>query len=44
MEEEPARRVTTHHRSVGKEGPGWRDREGGRGGEERKAGGEGDRY
>lgn len=28
MEEEPAERVTTHHRSVGKEGlrwQGWRD-------------------
>jgi len=28
MEEEPAERVTTHHRSVGKEGlrkRGWRD-------------------
>lgn len=33
MEEEPAERVTTHHRSVGKEGlrrRGWRD--GGMGG------------
>lgn len=30
MEEEPAERVTTHHRSVGKEGlqrRGWRDEE-----------------
>lgn len=32
MEEEPAERVTTHHRSVGKEGlqrRGWKDEVGG---------------